>query len=178
CWHVAKACNRVIPLITACVPTDRRKVCAGYVTRRWQSRDMASVRDDSAATNVSRVRHALTRCLRMRRQHVERTHHLVVFVLQQMAMPYIAPGLALETHGDARDHARIGAHGIFPAKFLRFGRYRRPGEHQLAMRVPCEQIERPAIDDLEAHQVQMDRMRITGEIDETPRLDSVLSRLF
>jgi hypothetical protein len=82
-------------------------------------------------------------------------------------MPYVAARLAIEAHRDARDHAGIGAHGVFPSRFVRLGRLRGP-VYLTMRRVPREQVERTAIDDLEAHQMQMDRMRVAGDIDEAP----------
>src|ERR1700754_556435 len=85
-----------------------------------------------------------------------RAHHLVVFMLEVMAVPDVFPWLAVEARDDARHHARIAAHGVFPTGFMRRRWYRGPGELQFLAGVPRIEIERTALDDLEAHKMQMD----------------------
>ena len=51
-------------------------------------------------------------------KEIVRSHHLIVLVLEQMAVPHIAARITFEAHDDARHHARIGAHRIFPAHLL------------------------------------------------------------
>jgi len=48
-----------------------------------------------------------------RYDHV-RAHHFVVFVLQHVAMPHVAPHESFELHDDARDRQRIDADCISP----------------------------------------------------------------
>jgi hypothetical protein len=65
---------------------------------------LASLRSASATEHRSLCRH-----------HFIGPHHLVVFVLEDVAMPDVAAGKALEGHQNARDHAGIGADRVFPA---------------------------------------------------------------
>ena len=55
-------------------------------------------------------------------------HHFVVFVLQDVAMPHVAPGESFEGNDDARNHSRIGAYRVFPAALGGRGGNRGPGE--------------------------------------------------
>jgi len=45
-------------------------------------------------------------------------HHLIVFVLEHVAVPDIASGVALKPDDDARDGEGIDANGVLPAEFV------------------------------------------------------------
>jgi hypothetical protein len=49
------------------------------------------------------------------RYNIKRPHHLVIFMLQDVAMPNVASRETLEANNDARHHSRIGGHSVFPA---------------------------------------------------------------
>jgi hypothetical protein len=51
---------------------------------------------------------------------LEWAHHLVVFVLEEVAVPDVAAGVALEGNDDSGDLAGFAANGVLPAGF--FGR--------------------------------------------------------
>src|ERR1700733_5880626 len=51
-------------------------------------------------------------------------HHLVVFVLQHVAMADIAAFITFELYDNACDHKNICPHRVFPPRFMRFGRNR------------------------------------------------------
>src|SRR5262245_64938170 len=86
----------------------------------------------------------------------ERAHHLVVFVLENVAMPDESP-LSNERHLEARDLTGIDDHGVLSAPFPDLGPARGA---ELVL----------ALDDLELHQMDVDRMRILGEIVNRPDL--------
>ena len=45
-------------------------------------------------------------------------HHLVVFMLQDVAMPHILARIAFEARNNSRHHSRMGLHRIFPSRFI------------------------------------------------------------
>src|ERR1700754_432435 len=107
-----------------------------------------------------------------------RAHHFVVFVLEVMAVPDVFAWLAVEARDDAGDHPGVAAHGVFPAGFVGGRWYRWPGELQFLAGVPREEIERTALQYLEAHKVQVDGMRVARHIDERPGFNRALLWLF
>jgi hypothetical protein len=56
------------------------------------------------------------------RHYLERPHHLVVFVFEDVAVPDVAAGLSVEGNSDAGDHGGVGADGVFPSHLFRGGR--------------------------------------------------------
>ena len=70
-----------------------------------------------------------------------------------MAVPDIASGEALKADDDARHHAWLGSHGIFPARFVGLRRDCGAGISQLPRVEVSKNIEGTAIQNLEAHQV-------------------------
>src|SRR5271156_3893528 len=106
--------------------------------------------------------------LRHRRDDFVRAHHLVVLVLEQMAMPDVTVGEALEARDDPCDHSGIGADGVLPAGFVRIGRRGGSEIADRSMLLIVEHVERAAVENLKANQMQMDGMRVLGEVDEVP----------
>src|SRR5215510_3072837 len=86
----------------------------------------------------------------------EWAHHLVVFVLENVAMPDESP-LSNERHLEARDLTRIDNHRILSAPFPGLGPARGAG---LVL----------ALYDLELHQVDVDRVRILSQVVDRPYL--------
>src|SRR4051794_35662256 len=64
---------------------------------------------------------------------LERPHHLVGGVLEHVAVPDVAPGVALEPDDDPRDRLGVRLHGVLPAELGRLGEDRRADELPLAL---------------------------------------------
>ncbi len=75
-----------------------------------------------------------------------------------MAVPDVAPREALELHNDTGHGHGIDPDRVFPTELTGRQGDCRPGEHDLAGELINVEIERPAIQHLEAHQVQVDGM--------------------
>lgn len=52
-------------------------------------------------------------------QHLERAHHFVVFVFENVAVPEVAAGVWGEGDDDAGRGSGVGADGVFPAEAAR-----------------------------------------------------------
>jgi hypothetical protein len=100
--------------------------------------------------------------------HLIRPHHLIVLVLQHVAMPDVAPCISFERHDNARDHARVGARRVLPSGFGRFRRRRRARISQRILVLISEGVQTAAIQDLKTDQMKMDGVRIVGQIDQAP----------
>jgi hypothetical protein len=107
-----------------------------------------------------------------------RAHHFVVFMLEDVAMPDVAAGVAVETDDDAGDHAGFGAHCVLPPCFRRIGRDRVARELQLVFADVGEGLKTAAVEDLKFDEMQMDGMRIVGGIDQIPDFDRIKERIF
>src|SRR5579862_223574 len=59
-----------------------------------------------------------------RSNNLIRTHHLVVFMFEDVAVPDISSRVADEWDKNASDRLGIHAHRVFPAHFVRIGRHR------------------------------------------------------
>src|SRR5271170_3084365 len=92
--------------------------------------------------------------------HLVRPHHLVVLVLQYVAVPHVTSGEAFERNDDASNDARLRAHRVFPAALRWRGRDRRRGKAYGPLILKLVRIEWPAIEDLEFDQVNVDRVRV------------------
>jgi len=93
-------------------------------------------------------------------------------------MPDVSSGIAVEGDDDARHHAGIGADGVLPAHFIRLGRPGGAGVTERAFRLEFEGIEAAAVENLEADQMQVNGVRVVGEVEELPYLRSVEDGLF
>ncbi len=89
------------------------------------------------------------------RKHLQRPHHIVILMFQQMAMPNIPPGIRSKTDYNPRHFPRFAADRIFPSPFIRGGWNRRPGEDQFLGPVKKSRIKRLPVQNLELYQVQM-----------------------
>ena len=102
-----------------------------------------------------------------------RPHHLVVFVLQKMTVPYIAAGITLEVNDNAGNHTRVSSHGVLPPRFGGLRRKWRTDKFHLLLGIVGKDVEWTAIKYLKSDHVKMYRMRVAGEIYEIPNLDGV-----
>src|SRR3954452_18211624 len=82
------------------------------------------------------------------RQNIVRPHHFVIFMLKNVAVPYIPPAVSFETHDDTRDHLRVLLHGILPARFSGRGRRWLVRIAQTAMKQVFHVIEASSIQNL------------------------------
>src|ERR1700722_9642750 len=89
-------------------------------------------------------------------------HHLIVFMLKDMAVPDIPARVALEKHNNARDHFRVRNNLILPADVVAIGGHDRPGITNPAGGEIERFVEAAPIEDLEAHQMKVNRMRVLG----------------
>src|SRR5215510_13869175 len=117
--------------------------------------------------------------------HVVRTHHFVLFVLQDMAVENISERISwigvrcrrrqVVPRDEADDLPGQGDHGVLPRRpFVRTCRDRGPGEDDLVHPgILCERVgvERPPVENLELHKMDVNRMRVPGRVDEAPFLD-------
>jgi hypothetical protein len=109
--------------------------------------------------------------LKLRGQHFIGPHHLVVFVLEDVAVPNIAARIAFEAGDNPRHHLRVGAHGVFPSGFTRIGRQGGSNVLELALHKIVQSIEGTAVENLKADQVEVDGMNIFSEVDQAPDFD-------
>ena len=93
-------------------------------------------------------------------------------------MPDVAAGIAVEADDDAGDHAGLGADGIFPSCFGRFGGYGLAGEFQLFFAEVGEGLETATVENLKFDEMKMDGMRIVRGIDQVPDFDGIEKRIF
>ena len=106
-------------------------------------------------------------------KHLNRSHHFVVFVFEDMAVPDVAAGVSVEGDDDACDHGGVGAYRIFPSHFFGRGGLGGSEEVQRALGLIFKGVERAAVEDLEADQMQVDGVGVVGEVDELPYLRGV-----
>lgn len=95
-------------------------------------------------------------------------HHVVGLVLEDVAVPEVFAGVALERNDDARDCVGWALHNVFPTEFVRCGWKEIASGDELFVREIVVDGEALAVEDLEAHHVQMDRVDVFGEVDEGP----------
>ena len=91
-----------------------------------------------------------------------RSHHFIVFMLDNMAMPDVEAGI-IELHLDTRNLAGVGDDRVFEAFFPRLRRLSSVG-------APTQHFE--------LDQVDMDGMRVLREIVDFPFFGSTYSRIF
>jgi hypothetical protein len=102
------------------------------------------------------------------RDHFVGTHHLVVFVLEVMAVPDVATGIAHERNDDPRYGQAVDPNRIFPTPLFRVGGRGRTRVVQYARCRVVEGIERSTIENLKPDHMQMNRMHILGHVSEFP----------
>ena len=107
----------------------------------------------------------------------ERAHHVVGFVLEDMAVVEVVAGVAFELDDDARDHAWRALHDVFPAALEGF-RWHGGGEVlHLLEHVEAIGLKDAAVEYLETHQVKVHGVGVLGEVDELPDFCGVEARL-
>ena len=87
----------------------------------------------------------------------QRAHHLVVLVLEDVAVPDEEPGV-VEARLDAGDLVGVGDDRVLVAGLPRLGG-------------PSRSAERLPVHDLELHLVDVDRVGVLGEVVDLPELD-------
>src|SRR5262249_50050317 len=99
-------------------------------------------------------------------------------MLQKVTMPDVSPGVSLEFHDNARDHARMSLHRILPAHFICGWGHDRSDVHDLPAFIVILRFEWSPVEHLETYHVQMDRMRVVGKIKQAPDFYRVEHRTF
>src|SRR5215813_7941935 len=89
---------------------------------------------------------------------VERTHHFVVFVFENVTMPDVSSGKITERCDDASNLSRWASHDVFPCGFSGLGLHCRAGELDRAGRIVCIDVKWLPVEELKVNQVEMDRM--------------------
>jgi subtilisin family serine protease len=169
------------------VPCDLREVslscrlCGRSLAR--VSRSVAHVSGPAlrlasrAADRRTREGESGSRRARGSRDDVERPHHLVGGVLEVMAVPDVAAGVAVEAHDDARDRARVRANCVLPARLGRVGRHRFAAKPHALVQEKELRLEELPVEDLKSYAVQVDRVRVVARVDEAPDLGRAEVRL-
>src|SRR5277367_4122435 len=85
-----------------------------------------------------------------RGKYLEGAHHFLCGVLQNVAMPQVASGIAFKTDNDAGHRAPVCTNGIFPAGFVDFGEKRRPGVAYLLRTKVLRRVKALAVENLHA----------------------------
>ena len=78
-------------------------------------------------------------------------------------MPDVASGVALKFNDDAGDGEGVDTNRVLPPKLARRKRNCRIGEDDFAGELVDGNIERPAVEHLEADQVKLDGMGVIGQ---------------
>ncbi len=106
-------------------------------------------------------------------QDFEGPHHVVGFVFEDVAVVEVFAGVAFEVDDDAGDGAGRALDDVFPAEFVGLGWGGWGEEAQLLVHQILEDIEGAAVENLEAHQVEVHGMGVFGLVDELPDLGGV-----
>ena len=131
--------------------------------------------------------------------HLDRAHHVVVLVVQNVAMPHkagpcggiegeITHGLGFPHNNDASDVTGQRQHDVFPPQLIHRRRLRRPrearpgglqgGVEDLAFAGRVRRVvERLLVQRLELDEMDVHGMRVGGEVDELPDLSGAQLRL-
>ena len=94
-------------------------------------------------------------------------------MFQNVAMPDIAAGVALEPYNDSRDHSRMRLHGVFPTGFVRRWRHSCADVLDSSSLVVVLRLKGPAVEDLKSDQVEVNRMRVIRKVQQVPDLDGI-----
>ena len=92
----------------------------------------------------------------------EGPHHVVGFVLQDVAVVEVVTGVTGEADDDASDDAGGALDDIFPAELVGGGLLGRGGEAHLLMHEQLEGVEGAAVEDLEADEVEVHGVDVFG----------------
>jgi len=107
------------------------------------------------------------------RNHIKRSHHLVIFMLEDVAVPHIAAGETFKSNDDSRHHSWIGPDRIFPARLARLRSNRRPRVFNFPICPIRRSLEAPAVENLKPDQMQVYRVGIVRQIDEISNLNCI-----
>ena len=100
----------------------------------------------------------------------EGPHHIVVFMLQHVAVNDLAAGVALEAGDDGEHVSGVDDGGVLPPGFAGLRRARRSFHLQLAA-AKRQGVESLAMQYLKLYQVHMHGMSVFRGIDEAPFLN-------
>ena len=118
----------------------------------------------------------------------EGSHHVVVLVLEDVAVVHVAAAETLEADDDVDDLVRVDADGVLESELIVVEPMRdpvvgRPADaHGRAGAGGCDPAvglldgRRVTVEDLERVEVEVDRMSVAGEVDEPPDLGLVQHR--
>src|SRR5581483_1391081 len=112
------------------------------------------------------------------RDYLVGTHHFVVAMFENVAMPHVAAGESFKAHDDARNHAGIGAHGILPTCLVRLGRNSGASESEDVLVLIGKSIEAPAIENLKSNEMEMNGMGVVGQVHQIPYLHRIEGGIF
>ncbi len=103
----------------------------------------------------------------------EWAHHVVGFVFEDVAVVEVFAGVAFEADDDARYCTGRALNGVFPAKFIGFRRLCRCNKTHLFRGHVLEGVEGAAVEELEAHEVDVHGVRVFCLVDELPDFGGV-----
>ncbi len=103
----------------------------------------------------------------------EGAHHVVGFVFEDVAVVEVFAGVAFEANDDARYGACRALNGVFPTKFVGCWRLRRCNKAHFFGGHVLEGIESAAVEDLEAHEMNVHGVRVLGLVNQLPDLGGI-----
>ena len=102
------------------------------------------------------------------RNNFIRPHHFIVLVFEDVTMIHVLSGIAFKAHDETREHHGVHPHSVLPSGFVRLGRLGWADKPHPAGGLVRGFIEGPPIQNLEPHQMHVDRMRILGRVADAP----------
>lgn len=100
--------------------------------------------------------------------HIHRSHHVIVFMLKNVAMPYVPPSVWPECYGDSQDFTGVGLNRVFPAFFTWWRRNGGSGVEQFSALFKTGCIKWAPVQYTEGDQMKMDGMCSACRIDDRP----------
>ena len=92
-------------------------------------------------------------------------------------MPDVASDKTFEADNNSCDHSGIGSHRVFPARLVRVGRHRRTRVLQDASVFIEKGFETAPVENLESHQMKMDRVGVVRQVNQVPDFHRVQGRI-
>jgi hypothetical protein len=154
------------------------------VTSRHGESEVAATDEQTEAAKTERSKMTPPRCVPEGAVgplfHDERSHHVVLFMLQDVAVPNVLSSASsrthriahrrcrqvrqVELHDDSCGLTRVYAHRVLPPDFIRIWRHGLTGI-ALISRVAGEGL---PLNELHVHEVKVDGMRVGGEVHDLP----------
>src|SRR5262245_48287957 len=103
-----------------------------------------------------------------RSDDVERTHHFIVFMFENVTVPDKPSREVAEPRDDSCHFSRWTSYDVFPGRLSWLWSDSRPGELYGTGVGVLVDVEGPPVKDLEVDKVQMDGMVVIRGVDETP----------